>query len=631
MNQERIAPRPTPLPSSFILHPSSFLLGNEMDVSTASLELGPVDFLGSAGTIRHLEQPPAVAAGVPDPELLRRVAWEIGERRAMDSYIPSNNHVGLAMVHQTHGFAHWRLLHDWVEQVREPRLHRWEGCRMVLRVYDVSYLTFDGLNAHRMQDHTITGLTGQYFFNLPSGGTTQIAEVGFLLRDGEFVPGARSVPASFAPDGPSRQGGSAALLVTGPGRIEQVGNVWDQEHELRERRRPQLRQPLRIAALAFASRPSGQDDALATFVTELAMGKRQCGHDVHVFVPQTPALPEDREVDGVVYHPLAGVTGGSPIEVARAFARACEDRFAQMLPFDLIHAHEWMTAMGGWLGYRPTVLSLHTIETTRRGDRPGDELSRQIERTEREAARNAGVVLTPAWLRDRAVTELGLEAGRAFPFAMEGRLPNEWEAPLDFGHVKMRFGIGPLDRMLLYVGPLEHAAGVDLLIESLPTALRRHGNLRLAFVGSGPMQESMERRANELGVAWAVRYLGHQGGSDLTQLLRAAEALVLPSRYRIPLDDAVVDLARKAGRPVVTTHGGPAHLVRHEENGLVTYDNPGSMVWALDRILGDPGHSERMGQNGRRSEGSTMRWSEVARQYLESCVSWFPELTVTRM
>ena len=70
---------------------------------------------------------------------------------------------------------------------------------------------------------------------------------------------------------------------------------------------------------------------------------------------------------------------------------------------------------------------------------------------------------------------------------------------------------------------------------------------------------------------------------------------MLPSRYRIPFDDAVVDLARKAARPVITTHGGPAHLVRHEETGIITYDNPGSMVWAMDRVLGDPASAERMG------------------------------------
>jgi glycosyltransferase involved in cell wall biosynthesis len=104
---------------------------------------------------------------------------------------------------------------------------------------------------------------------------------------------------------------------------------------------------------------------------------------------------------------------------------------------------------------------------------------------------------------------------------------------------------------------------------------------------------------------------------------------VLPSRYRVPFDDAVVDLARRAGRPVVTTHGGPAHLVRHEETGIVTYDNPGSMVWALDRVLGDPEHARRMGYNGHREETSAPRWSKVARHYLELCAACFPELTET--
>ncbi|MFO0927886.1 MAG: glycosyltransferase [Gemmataceae bacterium] len=125
-------------------------------------------------------------------------------------------------------------------------------------------------------------------------------------------------------------------------------------------------------------------------------------------------------------------------------------------------------------------------------------------------------------------------------------MPNEWERPLDFGQVKMRYGVGPLDRLLVFVGPLEHAAGVDILLEAMPTLLNRWNSLRLAFVGNGPMQGHLERRAGELGVSWAVRFLGHQSGRELGDLVRSAEAMVLPSRYRIPMDDAVVDLARKA-------------------------------------------------------------------------------------
>src|SRR6185369_13798036 len=128
--------------------------------------------------------------------------------------------------------------------------------------------------------------------------------------------------------------------------------------------------------------------------------------------------------------------------------------------------------------------------------------------------------------------------------------------------------------------------------------------------GAGNLHGPLQDRAHQLGVAHAVRVLGHVEGPALTRLLRASEVLALPSRYRVPFDDAVVDLARRAGRPVITTHAGPAHLVRHEETGVVTYDNPGSMVWALDRVLGDPEHAQRMGQNGRREDNSAPRWSE---------------------
>ncbi|MFM7148968.1 MAG: glycosyltransferase family 4 protein, partial [Gemmataceae bacterium] len=360
-------------------------------------------------------------------------------------------------------------------------------------------------------------------------------------------------------------------------------------------------------------------------------GQRSLGHEVHVFLPATESFRASFEDEGVRYHPLPGIKGRTPLEQARSFADRAEKVLAEQPPFDLVHLHEWMTGMGTWYHHRPTVLSLSSIESGRRPARETEVASREIERVEKEIGRRAGIVLTPNWLREQAVAELGLEPGRVHAFPMEGRLPNEWEAPLDFGHVKMERGLGPLDRLMIFVGPLEHAAGVDLLLEALNVLLRRWENLRLVYVGNGPMRGQLEGRSHELGVAHAVRFLGDVGGSALIRILRASEALVLPSRHRIAMDDAVVDLARKAARPVITTHGGPAHLVRHEENGLLTYDNPGSMVWAMDRVLGDPAHAERMGQLARREDGGTPRWCDVAQHYLQGCVEWFPELTMTRM
>jgi glycosyltransferase involved in cell wall biosynthesis len=557
----------------------------------------------------------------PNVEFLRQCAWEIGERRPADGYRPTENHVALGMVTPAQGFAQWRIRQEWVDETAWHKGSSWQNCRLVLRLYDVSFLEFNGFNAHRIQDETLPGLCGQFFFKLPGQGTFQIGEVGFLLRSGEFVPAARSRPVAFPASAPSRHGSQAALLVTDRGHHEEIGNVWDQERILRDRRQPHLKPHLRLATFTFA--PNGE---LPRFVAELTAGQGTAGHEVHLFVAGVNG--GDRQEGAVHYHPLPLEPAESPVDQAQAFGQTLRGRLNDYEPFDLLHIHEWMAGFVPRLGC-PTVLSLTSTEAVRLGSATPGEDSQAIQRAEREAAQSVDCILTPDWLRERAIAELDVDGARVRAFPLEGRLANEWEAPLDYGQVKKDIGLGPLDRMLLFVGPLEHATGVDLLIEALPTLLQRMGNLRLAFIGAGNLYGHIQHRAYQVGGGHAVRLLGHQEGSQVTKLMRAAEALILPSRHRVPFDDAVVDLARRAGRPVVTTHGGPAHLVRHEENGIVTYDNPGSMVWALDRILGDPSHAERMGQNGRRSDGGAPRWSEVARHYLELCAASFPQLTET--
>jgi glycosyltransferase involved in cell wall biosynthesis len=546
------------------------------------------------------------------------------------------NHVGLAVVNPTNGFAHWRILPEWVDRIRAERREQWNDCRPILRLYDVSFIEFNGLNAHRVQDHTLPELSGHMFFHLPGAGTCQLAEVGFLLRCGEFIPAARSQATAFPRDTASPRCDHSALLVESSGVTEEVGNVWDQEKVLAERNTPRLRSPLRIATFALESTASGQQTGLAAYVSNLAAAQRALGHEVHVFVPGCDGLPAEHA--GVYYHglrvpPAAGRQENNEatcLEVACDFGREAAKALESMPPFDVIHLHEWITGHGAWFRDRPTVLSLTSIEAKRRDDNPATETSLQIEALERELAGAAGLVLVPHQIWTPAVEALQCDRERVHGFSTEGRAQDEWETPLDTGQVKSSVSIGPLDRMLMYVGPLEHSAGVDLLVEALPVVLHRVPNLRFAFVGAGPLAESLHSRAQQLGVAYAVRLLGHIELPGLARLLRSAEGLVLPSRYRVPFDDAVVDLARRAGKPVVTTHGGPAHLVRHEETGLITYDNPGSMVWAMDRLLGDPAHGERMGRAGRKQLGGAPSWEEAARYYFELCARCIPELTVRR-
>ncbi|HEX5271784.1 MAG TPA: DUF4912 domain-containing protein, partial [Gemmataceae bacterium] len=100
----------------------------------------------------------------PSPERLRQVAWAVGEGRPAESYAPPGAHVGVAPVSPAEGFAHWRMPHDWVERTASRKGWAWHNSRPILRLYDVSYIEFNGLNAHRIQDHTLPSLCGELFF-----------------------------------------------------------------------------------------------------------------------------------------------------------------------------------------------------------------------------------------------------------------------------------------------------------------------------------------------------------------------------------------------------------------------------------------------------------------------------------
>lgn len=74
---------------------------------------------------------------------------------------------------------------------------------VVLRLYDVTYINFDGSNAHRIFEAGIhLALTRNYYFHVPSSNADYLAELGFKAG-GKFVPLLRSNVARTPSDTPS--------------------------------------------------------------------------------------------------------------------------------------------------------------------------------------------------------------------------------------------------------------------------------------------------------------------------------------------------------------------------------------------------------------------------------------------
>ncbi len=334
----------------------------------SEIETAVLDYEKPAATLQQdadfKKKSPTKTSTAISQDVLRQCAWEIGESKPAEAYQPGANHAGLTMVSPGLGFAHWRICSGWIDQVEREKGDYWNNCRMLLRLYDVSWIEFNGFNAHCIEDHELPEICGRRFFPINRPGSWQIAEIGFLLRTGEFIPAARSNVVRFSPISSSSRHDQAGLLVE-DGHVEEVGNVWDQERILNERRRPKLRPGLRIATLAFSSRVSGQADDLSDFVSELAAQQCAKGHRVHVFVPAQNEFHQPCEVNGVHYEPIGIPLDLPPIEQAQSYAQAIKERLQDFDSFDLVHAHEWMAAAAANHFNATRVLSLSSIEKER--------------------------------------------------------------------------------------------------------------------------------------------------------------------------------------------------------------------------------------------------------------------------
>lgn len=150
-------------------------------------------------------------------------------------------------------------------------------------------------------------------------------------------------------------------------------------------------------------------------------------------------------------------------------------------------------------------------------------------------------------------------------------------------------------------------------LETVAELRRTLGDVRAVFVGSGPQEEAVRRRAAALDADWA-HFLGTR--ADVPAVLALADVVVLPSRAEaMPL---TVLEAQAVGVPVVACDVGDVRAVLDATGGGLAVpagDGP-AFTAACRRVLADPDLRARLARGAR--EGSAAYDAEaVTRRYAE--------------
>jgi glycogen synthase len=376
---------------------------------------------------------------------------------------------------------------------------------------------------------------------------------------------------------------------------------------------------VKIAFLAWESLHSIPVGGVAVHVTELAAALERKGHEVHVFTRMRAGQPHYERIHGVHYHRCGFQLHPDFVEEMGTMCRSLVHHVFQtedhIGPFDVIHAHDWLTANAMiWIKQgrgRKTVLTIHSTEYGRCGNRFLDGRSRQVRDQERAATYWADRVISVSHSLKKEIMWMYEAPDWKISTIYNGVNAHDYDGWIHPGEVRARYGIGAVDPTILFCGRLVYQKGPDVLVEAIPWILKCVPAAKFIFAGDGEMRQATESRAWQLGVEHAVRFLGYKNGRELVELYKACDAVCMPSRNE-PFGITALE-AWSAGKPVIVSrNGGPDEFVWHEVNGLKIYPNPNSVAWGIGTLLTNFEWARWMGHNGRMAAEEAFSWDAVA-------------------
>ena len=163
---------------------------------------------------------------------------------------------------------------------------------------------------------------------------------------------------------------------------------------------------------------------------------------------------------------------------------------------------------------------------------------------------------------------------------------------------RKELGLPADDFLMLAVGSLTRQKGYFDLFSALHNLQDSAGSFKLVVVGSGPLEQELQKEAGKLGLGDKVIFWGRS--DDVPAMMAAADALVLSSHWEgLP---GVVLEAMASELPVVATAvGGTPELVKEGVTGhLVPAGSAEKLAEAMEQVLSmNHDEQQKMGRAGR--------------------------------
>lgn len=360
---------------------------------------------------------------------------------------------------------------------------------------------------------------------------------------------------------------------------------------------------------------------IARHVEEISEALVAQGHRITVITADHPNTPAYEERRGVHIYRVPTETSPTPdfltwvLHLNFAMSEMAF-RIHKEHPFDMVHAHDWLTSQCGVLMKKSLEMPLvGTIHATENGRMHGihTPVQRYIHQQE-------WFLSYESW-RTIVCSDYMFNEMRGLFQTPEDKLdiiPNgidyhKFDFTFDTKPFRRRYALD-FEKIILFVGRMVPEKGAHVIIESAPEVLRECPDAKFVFVGRGGFLDELKRRAAELNIGHKIMFTGYVDDDTLLRLYKVADAFVVPSLYE-PFGIVALEGMGAQLPTVVSETGGLGEIVQHMESGVTTYPGDAkSLAWGLLQVLKDNELASKLRRNGYQRVLDTFNWPKIAQQ-----------------
>lgn len=292
----------------------------------------------------------------------------------------------------------------------------------------------------------------------------------------------------------------------------------------------------------------------------------------------------------------------------------CANKLIQKEKFDVIHAHDWLTAFTGKTLKQsfniPLIATIHATEYGRNGGIHTKE-QKYINDIEWMLTYEAQkIIVNSNFMKSESsrIFNADLDKIDVIPNGIDLDKFDNFTKDLDF---RRRYAKDN-EKIILTMGRMVNEKGIQHLICAMPKILNEYNDAKLVVAGKGPMLEELKDIAYRIGIAHKVYFTGYLSGDDVQKMYKNVDVAVFPSTYE-PFGIVALE-SMLAGIPtVVSDVGGLDEIVKHGLTGLKSYaGNSNSIADSVLAILKDNNLAEKLSKNGQNEVLNNYSWEQIA-------------------